>query len=116
MGAEVSKNGMACLMPPPVSSRAARSSLMRMSRPKWSWASRYASIWSAKWWTLTTMREKPASRNRKMTCAISGLSPTLTSALGMVSVSGLRRVPKPAAKIIACFMDAKLLQIGGRTK
>ena len=31
-----------------------------------------------------------------------------TSALGMVSVSGFSRVPRPAAKIIACFMAAKV--------
>ena len=34
-------------------------------------------------------------------CSNKGLPATGTSALGIVSVSGLRRVPKPAAKIMA---------------
>ena len=33
-----------------------------------------------------------------------GSPPTLTRAFGMRSVSGLRRVPKPAANIIACII------------
>ena len=39
-----------------------------------------------------------------------------SSALGIVSVKGLRRVPSPAANIIACFMGTKLRKKGRKNK
>jgi hypothetical protein len=45
-----------------------------------------------------------------------GTPPTGTNAFGMVSVSGLSLVPKPAARIIACFMGAKLQKFSRKNK
>ena len=44
---------------------------------------------------------KPASFNLRITCSSIGFPLIGSNAFGVLSVSGLRRVPKPAAKIIA---------------
>ena len=47
---------------------------------------------------------QPAALSFSITCASSGFPPTGTSAFGMVSVSGFRRVPSPAANINAFIL------------
>jgi hypothetical protein len=42
---------------------------------------------------------------------MSGSPPILTNALGMVSVSGLSRVPNPAANIMACLTGSSSIII-----
>ena len=51
-----------------------------------------------------TILSKPAAFNLRITRLSSGSPPTLTNAFGILSVSGFRRVPIPAANIIACIM------------
>ena len=48
-----------------------------------------------------TISSKPAAASLLMTCSNMGFPATGTIALGVWSVRGLRRVPKPAANIIA---------------
>src|SRR5690554_1285624 len=60
---------------------------------------------------LMMISSKPAFFSFSITCCSSGFPPTGTSALGMVSVSGLSRVPIPAAKIIAFIINVESIII-----
>src|SRR6266436_1483175 len=61
--------------------------------------------WSAKWWTLTMTSVTPKVRRRERVISRRVRPESSTSALGRVSVIGRRRVPRPAARIMA-FMGA----------
>ncbi len=94
-------SGAALAIPPPESSRPARSS--EISTRGLVRRRRCASIWSAKWWTLTTAVSTPASASRSRMWSIRARPATSTSALGRVSVKGRMRVPSPAARTMAVF-------------
>ena len=100
-GSLLSKKGRAFFIPPPVSSNIARSSLMWIVMPKSLLARRNSIICSPKWWILIVISLNPASFSRRITRSNIGFPATETSALGVWSVSGRRRVPSPAANIIA---------------
>ena len=56
---------------------------------------------SAKWWTLMITSVIPKARRRERVIS-SRVRPAIsTRALGRVSVRGFRRVPRPAARIMA---------------
>src|SRR5580765_436158 len=85
-------------MPPPVSRiSASRENTMR----GFARALRWDSMTSARWWVLTTISCTPMAPRRSITVSIMGLPATGTIGLGTVSVSGRRRVPKPAASTMA---------------
>src|SRR5215218_10943401 len=94
-------SGSASTSAPPVSSGAPGSRDTCHSTPKPSRSARYASIWSARWLTFTISRSAPAAIRRRATRSSIGTPPTGISGLGVWSVSGRRRVPSPAARIIA---------------
>src|SRR5258706_10365915 len=56
-------------------------------------------------WFTTTL-PKPAAARRSICHSMSGLPPTTRSGLGIWSVRGRSRSPRPAARIIACSMRA----------
>ncbi len=56
-----------------------------------------------------TISRKPAAARRSRCQTISGLPPATSSGLGVWSVSGRMRSPRPAARIIA-FISSLLLQ------
>ena len=100
-GSSPSRKRRACRMPPPVSSRRARSSLIWMFSPKFWWFRRKSTICCPRWWMLRVMSSKPAACSFRSTRWRRGTPATGTSALGIRSVRGRRRVPSPAAKIMA---------------
>src|SRR5882762_7873720 len=55
----------------------------------------------AKWWTLTITSLIPKERKRERVISSSVRPPSSTRALGRLSVSGRRRVPRPAERIMA---------------
>src|SRR5260370_40161825 len=65
---------------------------------------------SAKWWrlTITSLSRKVRRRERVISSRVRPESST--RALGRVSVRGFRRVPRPAARIMAFIGDYDLLQ------
>src|SRR6267378_1698180 len=56
---------------------------------------------SAKWWTLTMTSVTPKACRREKVISRRVRPESSTSALGRLSVSGRRRVPRPAARIMA---------------
>src|SRR6266403_3217087 len=65
-------------------------------------------IWSAKWWTLMMNSVIPKVRRRVRVISRRVRPESSTRALGRVSVSGLRRVPRPADRIIAFMRGLSL--------
>ena len=62
-----------------------------------------ATIWSGKWWTLTTALSTPAAASASRPRSSRVLPAIGTSGFGMVSVIGRMRLPRPAASTIAVF-------------
>src|SRR3569623_1517271 len=60
-----------------------------------------ASSCAPRWPVLTTTSRKPARANARRCCSIKVRSPTLSRGLGVVSVRGRMRSPRPAASIMA---------------
>jgi len=58
-------------------------------------------IWLARWWTLRMTSEMPKVRRRVRVISRRVRPLISTRALGRLSVSGRRRVPRPAARIMA---------------
>src|SRR5574343_1924415 len=72
-----------------------------MRRPHFEPSPSAASICPPRWaWLITTSR-KPAAASRSRCQTISGLPPATSSGLGVWSVSGRMRSPRPAARIMA---------------
>src|ERR1700676_803414 len=65
-------------------------------------------IWPAWWWTLTMMSFTPKVRRRAMVISSSARPLISTRALGRSLVSGRRRVPSPAARIMAFMGPSRL--------
>src|SRR6266852_1555309 len=64
---------------------------------------------SAKWWTLMMTSVTPKVPRRERVISSRVRPATSTRALGRLSVSGRRRVPRPAARIMA-FMEGPSLE------
>src|SRR5690606_32414245 len=96
----------ALTMPPAVSSAPGGSSHTVTFTPKRLPSPRKAISLSFSQLTLTTMSVKPASRRCRMCHSINGRPRTSSMGLGVSSVSGRMRSPRPAARIIA-FMASK---------
>src|SRR5260370_6363833 len=56
---------------------------------------------SAKWWTLMMASRTPKGRKRESVISRRVRPAISTSALGRLAVSGRKRVPRPAARIMA---------------
>src|SRR6266446_1596537 len=65
--------------------------------------------WSAKWWTLMMTSVMPKVRRRVRVISRRVRPASSTRALGRSSVSGRRRVPRPAARIMA-FIEGLSLE------
>ena len=99
---------MAFLSPPPVSSSPLRSSLITTRPSSRSCVRRYASTCSAWWCTFTTISRIPAPHSMSNCHCSRGFPASGSSAFGWCSVNGFRRVPSPAANIIAFIVVAAL--------
>ena len=79
--------------PPPVPSRSGSCTTSTPGRP-----ARWAISWSAPWWALTTTRVAPAAWRASTARSTSGRPAGASSGLGVTRVSGVSRVPAPAAR------------------
>src|SRR5690554_395821 len=98
-------------MPPPVSSGSlSRDQTIRT--PKREPSPRKHSIFSPSQEVLMTISRIPAAASRSTWYWIIGLPPTSSRGLGVVSVRGRKRSPKPAARIIAFIESVSCLSPG----